>query len=303
MSIKSSKHLPKRYNRRISKQTRKLVNRKYEKRSEFKKERIRRTIRRTQQTARQWEKIALRWMIIVGAGVTVLVIGLILFSPLLTIREIKIRRLSPRLDIEHVQQVLYPFFGRHLLFLSANEVREILHESIRDVENVTMEKQYPSQLTVSVKLHPLVARLDIIDPDKAEVVRTTGSGTDFVTSEGVYVSTVSPQESEGLQTIRLVDWSVPPSPGEVLIPPEILRRLQETSDALRMQFGHSVDMQTVYLRAKEYHVRADGISLWFDMKSTLEQHLQRYRIFLQYVPKEEVHRYVDLRLTDRIVYL
>jgi len=301
--LKSSKHLPKRYNRRVSKHTKKLVNRKYEKRPDFKKERIRRTLRRTQQTAKQLKKAALKWALISGAGVMMLVIGLLLFSPLLTIREIKIRRLSPRLDIEHVQQVLSPLFGRHLLFLAVSDVREVLYENIRDVESVTMEKEYPSQIIVSIELHPLVARLEIIDPDEEEVVRSTGSGTDFLTSEGVYVSTVSPQEAEGLQAIRLVDWGVLPLPGALLVPPDILTRLQETNEALRVQFGHEVDMQTVYLRAQEYHVRADGISLWFDMKSTLEQHLQRYRIFLQSVSSEEVHRYIDLRLTDRIVHM
>ena len=304
VSLKPSSHLPKRYNRRVSKQTRKLVGRRYERRSDFKKERIRRTLRRTQQAAKQWQKSAVKWALIAGAGVIIVVISLLLFSPLLFLREIKVRRLSPRLDIEHVQQVMSPLFNRHLLFLTASDVQTILHENINDVETIEMQKTYPSELIVTIGLHPLIARLEIVDPDEeAEQSTFTGSGTDFLTEEGVYVSTVTQHGAENLQTIRLVDWGVRPTPDTVLIPPKILVRLQETREALRVQFGHSVEMQTVYLRAQEYHMLADGISLWFDMKSSLEQHLQRYRIFLQSIPRSDIRQYIDLRLTDRIVYL
>ena len=61
VSLKPSSHLPKRYNRRVSKQTRKLVGRRYERHPDFKKERIRRTLRRTQQAAKQWQKSAVKW--------------------------------------------------------------------------------------------------------------------------------------------------------------------------------------------------------------------------------------------------
>ena len=303
MSLKPSAHLPKRYNRRVSEQTRRLVGRRYKRRLECKKERIRRVFRRTQHAAKEWKSSAVRWAIITSAGGILCVLLLLLFSPLLHLREITVRRLNPRLDIEHVQQVLSPIFGRHLLFLPASEVKEMLYTNMNDINTIEVEKEYPSKLIVTIGLHPLIARLEIVNPDaEAAPEAGTGTGVDFLTEEGVYVTTATQQEAEGLQTIRLVDWGVRPAPGEALVPPEILARLQETREALRLQFGHTIELQTIYLRAQEYHLLADGMSLWFDMRSSLEQHLQQYRIFLQSVPRSEVHQYVDLRLTDRIVY-
>lgn len=303
VSLKPSSHLPKRYNRRVSKQTKRLVGRRYKRRFDRRKERVRRILRRTRQMAKGWQQSALRWALIVGMSVVLCALLLLLFSPILSVREVRIRRVSPRLDIERVQQVLSPLFNRHLFFLTGGEVKAMLREALNDVREIDVEKEYPSRLIVTIELQPLFARLEIVDPDE-EMSPEVGTGTriDFLTEEGVYVTTVAQRGAEGLPTIRLVDWGVRPVPGSALIPPEILTRLQETSEALRTQFGHEIEAQTIYLRAQEYHLLADGVSLWFDMRSTLEQHLQRYRIFLQAVPRSEVRRYVDLRLTDRIVY-
>tara|TARA_Y100000310_G_C20551172_1_gene748157 strand:+ start:197 stop:955 length:759 start_codon:yes stop_codon:yes gene_type:complete len=251
----------------------------------------------------QWKKSVLRWALITAVGLLVLLVFLLLFSPLLFLEEIKIRRLSPRLDIEQVQQVLSPLFGQHLLFLTKGDVKQLLKENVNDIDSIEMQKDYPSQLIVTIRLDPLVARLQIIDPDAEEDEVFTGSGIDFLTAKGVYITAINSQEGEGLDTVHLVDWGVRPSPGTELIPPETLTRLRQTQQALTEQFGLSVEKQTIYLRAQEYHMLTDGTELWFDMKSSLEQHLQRYRIFLQSVSQSNVHRYIDLRLTDRIVYM
>jgi hypothetical protein len=60
--------------------------------------------------------------------------------------------------------------------------------------------------------------------------------------------------------------------------------------------------RTLFLRAQEYHLQTREWTLWFDMRSSIEDHLQRYRIFLREIPHEEVREYIDLRLKDRVVY-
>ena len=195
MSLKPSAHLPKRYNRRVSEQTRRLVGRRYKRRLECKKERIRRVFRRTQHAAKEWKSSAVRWAIITSAGGILCVLLLLLFSPLLHLREITVRRLNPRLDIEHVQQVLSPIFGRHLLFLPASEVKEMLSANMNDINTIEVEKEYPSKLIVTIGLHPLIARLEIVNPDaEAAPEAGTGTGVDFLTEEGVYVTTATQQQ-------------------------------------------------------------------------------------------------------------
>ena len=300
MPLKKSKRLPKKYARPVTKKTRKLVEKRYERSKQFKKDKLRRIIRRGEQITARWKRSAIQWLAVFAVGVALLAIGLLLFSPLLQIREITVQRFNPRLDAEAVQQVLAPLFSRHLFFVQGREVEALLHKNISDVHDVRVSKKYPSTLSVAIELDPLVARLQIVDPDEEENTGT-GATVDFLTDQGVYIHTVV-QEADILPFVRLVDWGVRPIPGDRLVDPQMLKSLWEVETALRQQFGHDITIRSIYLRAQEYHVLADGISLWFDMRSTLEEHIQRYRTFLQHVPREEVQQYIDLRLMDRVVY-
>lgn len=301
MPLKKTGRLPKRYARTVQKNTRKYVERRYERRKQLRKERWRRSLRRLEQIFARWRKSAARWALVFAIGVVVLVVGLLLFSPLLKIQEIKVQRFNARLDTETVQRVLSPLFGRHIFFVQENEVEVLLRESVADVQSVSIEKQYPATLSVAIQLDPLVAALQIVNPDQNEDDMGTGSLIDFITDDGVYIQSLA-QGGNTLPVVRVVDWGVRPEPGTQIVPPEMLQRLWDTETALRQQFGHDVTIRAIYLRGQEYHMFADGISLWFDIRSSLDEQMQRYRIFLQHVPREEVSLYIDLRLKDRVVY-
>lgn len=301
MVLKKTGRLPKRYARTASNGTRKIVRKRYEKRKQFRKDRWRRSFRRLEQMWSRWQKAAKKWLIVFAIGVLALVLSLLLFSPLLQVQEIKVQRFNARLDVEKVQQVLSSLFGRHLFFIQENEVELLLRSSIADVQKVDIQKIYPAILSVSLELDPLVATLQIMNPDEDVDQAMTGAIIDFITDEGVYIQT-STQRDEALPAVRIVDWGVRPTPGTQIVQPEMLQRLWDTEVALKQQFGHEVTIRAIYIRGQEYHILADGISLWFDIRSPLEQHLQRYRMFLQHVSREEVSVYIDLRLKDRVVY-
>jgi hypothetical protein len=42
--------------------------------------------------------------------------------------------------------------------------------------------------------------------------------------------------------------------------------------------------------------------LWFDLKSSVDQQLARYRLFLKSGAAKEAKEHIDLRLSSRIVY-
>lgn len=301
MPLKKTGRLPKRYARTVNKRTRTLVEKKYERRKQLHKERWRRSMRRFEQMAAKWRRSAVRWLAVFLAGVVALVIGLLLFSPLLKIQELKVQRFNPRLDVEAVQVVLSSLFGRHLFFVQSSEVEVLLRQSIPSVHTVRIAKEYPSTLSVAIELDPLVASLQIVNPEAEEADVGTGAIVDFITEEGVYIHDVV-QGTEALPVIRIVDWGVRPVPGTQIVQPEMLERVWETQTALQQQFGHTISIRAIYVRAQEYHLLVDGKSLWFDLRSSLEEHLHRYRVFLQHIPQEQVSTYIDLRLKDRVVY-
>jgi hypothetical protein len=256
----------------------------------------------------------LRFSLWVSAGVIVIVVSVALFSPLLTVRELRIARSDARIDIERVQRLLRPLFGRHLLFLSSQEVLPLLREGraggptaraepgIPDLASVEVSKRYPSGLHLKLTLDPLIARLQIMD---ANGKTATGSvNADFLTAKGVYVAYSPDQVGSGvlLPLVKIVDWNEPPQPFWPLLHDEFLKAMHNAERALDEQFGQKVRSRTVYLRGQEFHLLTPEYSLWFDLRSPLEMQLLRYRLFLQSVGKTAAKEYVDLRLTDRVVY-
>ena len=61
-------------------------------------------------------------------------------------------------------------------------------------------------------------------------------------------------------------------------------------------------LRTVFLRGREYHLETPVHTLWFDLRTSVDDQLARYRLFLQTEGEEAAKRYVDLRLVDKVVF-
>ncbi len=268
-----------------------------------------------------WE-FSRRWFPFGVAIACVGVVAFALFSPMFEVREISIQRTQTRVDVRQVVSALTSIYGKHLVFVSTHDVSAPLQEVIPDLDTVTIRKSYPHKLIVRVTLKPVVARL-LIEGSKSSVAPglpeppVVGSGAgffnpalqkaavqkyDYLTENGIYVSTPSAQSGSSLLTLTIVDWAVRPVPGTPLLSPALVQRIRDTEAALAEQFGQQSKGRTVYVRGQEYHLDMGGFSLWFDVKSPLEDQLARYRIFLKAVGTKEVKRYVDLRLNGRVVF-
>ena len=267
------------------------------------KEKRRRMLRRFEVARDTIKASALRYLLICMLIVFSVTFVFLLFSPIIQVREIQVERLSPRLDVEEVQEALAPMFGRHLFFLSSFELAGLLRDAIPDIDAVKIGKTYPSMLHVSIGLHPLVAKLQIVEPDAGDYAELgTGSTIDFLTDQGIYVATTAARDTETLPEIVIVDWGVRPEPGSMLLDTIMLERMNAAELTLLRQFGQEISRRTIYLRAQEFHLQTGKIALWFDLKSPLEEQLKRYRTFLREVNLDNVKQYIDLRIADRVVY-
>jgi hypothetical protein len=148
-------------------------------------------------------RVVRRW----GLLVSFLTLGglflFLAFSPVVQVREIRVQRTEARVDIERVQKSLSPLFGRHLLFLPDYEVQELLRQSIPDLQEVTVQKRYPSELIVRVQLRPILARLTIETPSDVP----TGSGA-VAQASGLVLQT-------GPEAVR---WCFGPMEGDAKLP-------------------------------------------------------------------------------------
>ena len=319
MPLRKPRRLPRRYNRPVTKQTRKLALRRRKTRTQWKRERLRRWTRRAARSAGEWRRFILRTVLVGIFCALLLVLGLLLFSPAVRIGAIHIVRTDPRLDLEETALALSPLYDRHLVLVSPYEVEALLTNKIPDMEDVTIEKVYPQELRVTVTLTPLSMRLAIVSPDEessfAKPARPAGGATedkgsstgsslhiDFLTEAGYYVQVPASEEYDVLPLVRIVDWGARPLPGTPLLSPLLTKRMDEAEKILVNQFGQSIISRTAFLRGQEFHLELPGYTLWFDMKSPLEAHFQRYRTFLESLEEGESVRYVDLRLTNRVIY-
>lgn len=259
------------------------------------------------------QRLAASFWWVVGAMVVGVFI-VTLFSPLLTVQQIKVARRDPRVDVELVEHALKPLFGKRMIFVSQQEVAALLNAELPEVKRAAMpdllsmsiSKQYPSTLSIELVPDRIVAKLNILQPNQQTAVTATGSQLrDFVTEQGMLVSYLPSEitDAASLPAIDIIDWGAHPQPWTKILSPEFLQDLKKSEALLNGQFGRKVQRRVVYLRAQEYHFLLDDKkTLWLDRKSTVEEQLARYRLFLQVDTHPVANQYIDLRLRDRIIY-
>jgi hypothetical protein len=269
-------------------------------------------MRRFQRLYVDWQRFVVRWFIVGIILVLLFALGFLLFSPVVHVRTIHVKRTDPRLDIDVVQQSLAPLFGRHTVFLSELEVLALLRDAVPDLDEVEVHKAYPAEISVTVTLDPIVVKAEVISPDIAQPPLTaTGGLQTYLTSDGMLVETTLAQPPD-LPVVRLVDWGARPQPGDTVLPVDFFVRMRGAEEELTDQFSLVIRERTVFIRGQEFHllvVRESGegaggdpVVLWFDLRSPLSDHLQRYRSFLRAAGPDAATEYIDLRLQDRVVY-
>ncbi|MEI8230133.1 MAG: FtsQ-type POTRA domain-containing protein [Candidatus Peregrinibacteria bacterium] len=304
MPLRPAHRLPRKFNRPISSVTRRVLDRRLRHSIRGRIATLwKRSARSFQRNREGWRISMIRWSIVTVVALVLLTFGIVLFSPIGRIEEIHVPRTDTRLDIEGVIESLSPLFGRYLISITGREVSDLIVQKIPDVQNITVSKRYPSQLTVRVELETLVARIRVLDPDRGDrPVSGSGGTIHAVTRSGILTAYAPSTSSGALPLIDLVDWGVQPENGVPILTPEILTRIVETEQALTIQFGYKVSRRVLYLRAQEYHLTVGGIRLWFDIRSTVEEQLQRLRTYLHVLGPGVAKQYIDLRLGDKVIY-
>lgn len=258
------------------------------------------------------------------------VLLLFFLSPLFRITSMRVSREDPRLDIEEVQRLFLPFFGKHLMLLSPHLLEQTILMAYPEVVSVKVAKRFPSELHVTLYTDPIVANVQLGSPDSTERSFTPlgGSGTyHYLTARGVYLEYSTPIEpkegEEERMQLNVVDWAVKPTHRQKLLEERAIQDMQHVRRLLSQSFGHTVRSIMIYARAREFHVvvahpglpdsrqagsparqqsGGDELTLWFDQARPIVQQLDRYREFLRALPLERVEEYLDLRLHDRVVY-
>jgi len=298
--LKKPRPLPSRFNRPVNPATRRLAERRHVRHRQFSAQKWKRKWSQTRDSiVASWEFVVRFGAWIAGFCVLV-VIGILLFSPALQVREIRVSRADPRVDIEQVQRALAPLFGERLMFVATTDVIPLLRAAMPDLDTAEIHKSYPSTLAVTLHPSPIIAQMKIDAADKS------GSGVvlnDYLTQDGMYVQYAAQQvvTGTGILMLKLVDWGAKPVPWTHLLDPSFLDTMRSAQETLAKEFNLKPSERIVYLRAREFHLKVGSIELWFDLRSTVAEQIDRYRLYLK-TSQGKAKQYVDLRLRDKIVY-
>jgi len=294
--MKKPRRLPKEFQRPVSVKMRELASRRYGKKTRSKKK----------QTMRWWRGAYQKWLNAFRIFITMLPAliavsfllfgGVVFFSSWLTIDSISIITHENRLASKDVQPAVVNYIGEHLLFTQPREIKQNIQAMFPDVTTVTVEKNYPNHLTVSLTLEPLVVEAFFEDGQGASTGKLL-----WITESGYITEAVS-ASGTALPKVLLTDWGVRPQPIEQIVEPELLTVLFESEKQLQGQFNQTAQQRTIYLRAKEVHLSLETYDLWFDLTTPMEDQLRRYRVLLANVNPDEITQYVDLRISDRVIY-
>lgn len=248
------------------------------------------------------------WLLIgIGTIVSSILIAL-LFSPFFDVRTIVIQRQDPRIDLSDVQQNLAPLFRQRMVLVTKSQIASLLQSQYPDIESIAMTKKYPSTLSITLTLEPVVARVIIDESDPKDSSQTgaivAGSGSyAYITKSGIFVeSPIKLSGSVPIPTLRFTDWGIRPQNRTRVIQGEFTQQIFAARDALRTDFGLTTLDIVVYVRAQEFHIRTNKTTLWFDLKSSLNSQFERFRQFLKTLSLEQAKQYVDLRIEDKIVF-
>lgn len=294
--------LPHRFRRPIHPSLQRLVERRHWRHRTRTRQRWQRSLHRFQGDIR-----SLRWLLWpVGYVAAAFIAGLmgvfLLFSPWTKVQEIRIIRSDPRVDVARTQEVLSPLFGRWMPPLGRKDILPLLRGGLPDLHDVHVRVSYPSRLIVRVMLDAIVARVQV--DEGGPVVQSGSVLHGFLTEEGAYMQYPRShvRHVEAFPLVHITDWGVRPNTGDHILPRALLIALHKAEGSLQRDFGQEVTERLIFLRAREFHLRTAKWWVWFDLRDSIEEHLQRYHLFLQSVPRETVREYVDLRPLDRVVY-
>lgn len=242
--------------------------------------------------------------------VVVSVSAVLLFAPFFNVRRINIERRDPRIDPGEIQQTLSALFNQRLVLVTNAQVTSMLETEYPDIVRVSINKDYPSTLSVSIALEPVIASVTMEengakDTEVLSGALLTSTGAvhyAYITTQGTYVTAPIRLTREKLERLVITDWGIVPQNRTKLLSPDILRMIFLARDTLRKDFGLEPTKIIVYLRAQEFHIKTPKGTLWFDERSDLPMQFQRFREFLKEISLDQVKEYIDLRIADKIVY-
>lgn len=246
---------------------------------------------------RKFKKVAVLSTVL---GFILFFLYLITFSNYFLLKEITISS-ADKSDFETLQEQLNKKvsnqLGKNLFFLDLTEIEAQIRESYPEIEEVTLEKNYPSTVEITLTTYPLVANVinESSNLKKSLIINQIG----YAVKED--------QKSTALPYIRIKS-DEPINPKNTIIEAKKLKYILDTIIYFQDKFGMKIQEVEYKKTAREIHLLTEkNFYIWLDIQVPFENQLKKLKKALVKLDiYNENLEYIDLRIAgnngDKIIY-
>lgn len=242
------------------------------------------------------KKIAILIILLAGTG---LLINSVFFSTYFKINEVKIsdKNLENNQMGEEIKKSAETALGKNLIFVNTETLQEKILDAFPEIEEVTIEKDYPKAIIINFSEYTLVA--NVINENN------TVKKTYIVNSIGYAVK--EDLENQSLPYIRMKS-DEPLNAKTAIIEANKLRYILESKIYFEEKFGMRIIEAQYKKTAREVHLLTErNFTIWLDMQNSIEAQLKKLKKALV---KLDIYTenldYIDLRIAgengDKIIY-
>ena len=213
------------------------------------------------------------------------------FSPYFDLKKVEVKRNSPHIDVQAVENLMAEFYGRNLLFLPKDEARELLLKTFAEFRSVTLNEKWPDSLVITIDL----------SPPFYQILNEHDATFSVISEDGVVLRQ---EATEGLPLLKLKNYEQPLVAGENFTTPKVLQDITY----LRELFAETLKITVGEIRylplAYEVHlVSSNGTAFWFDLRADVAEQARKIDLV-----SDEINLYtqklehVDLRIPNQVFW-
>ncbi len=231
--------------------------------------------------------------IVGGVTLVVAIFFFVLFGPLFRVKEVRVQITNHSLlDAAKVEEYLYQFQGKLLLFLHPRQMLFDIQSQFREVADVDCRKVYPNLIDCNV----------IEYKSALAVWRGEGEDTEYIVNEaGVIIS--SRKKVDDGKFIRVISSNkdMPIEIGSQVIEPQKIEFMYAAKNNFEDRFGLTVKSLWWLARERELHLYTDkNFPIYLSLERPLKDQLQALLTVFANHDFSGSTQYIDLRVKDKV---
>ncbi|HEY5713890.1 MAG TPA: FtsQ-type POTRA domain-containing protein [Candidatus Gracilibacteria bacterium] len=214
-----------------------------------------------------------------------------IFSPFFELKKIVVERDDPYVNVDAVQEALQSFYGQNLLFMTDDEIKNILKEQFPEFRSVQVKEHWPDEIALNIKVSPPLFTL----------LNKETANFSTISEDGVILES-SPNQD--LPVLNIYGYDKLILPRVAFMEKEDLARIQESRYTLEESMKLPVKEIRVYPIAQELHfVLQNGTVIWLDLMADHQEQLRKLDLASSRIGiyTEPLH-HVDLRIPDHLFW-